>query len=188
MKIPKLIFVSVCLVGLTQFGWSQNQIGGVQRHGAHGSIDPRTGIFTAKVEHVRMSKPVETPLTGTPILFRETFNFTISAADIPAAAVIFCYAEVYTDDDNGDFDDSNGAVATRSGSTATCTVSVLAKWTLANPTTDTISADYEAYAEQGVSIGGGGWEETERYGYAPGFSSSMPANTQTITNTVSITM
>jgi hypothetical protein len=182
MKISKRILVCVCLVGLTQFVWSQNQTIGAQGQGVS---HPET--FPAAA-HYRVSHPGDVPLSGTPILFRENFVFTISAGDIPAAAVIFCYASMSTDDTNGEFYESNEVVATRSGSTATCTVPLLAKWTLVNPTTDMIDAEYETYAEQGFAIGGGGWDSTERSGDGPDLSLPVPANTQTVTNDISVTM
>jgi hypothetical protein len=187
MRMPKLIFASVCLVGLTQLAWSQSHAIGARRHGTPGFLG-QSGRFAPRAEHSGAGNPADAPLAGTPILFRETFVFTISAGDIPAAAVIICYADIETEDTNGEYYEENGVVATRSGSTATCTVPILAKWTLVNPTTDTIDARYDVYSEQGVSIGGGDWEDIYRGSEGPDLSLPVPANTQTVTTDISITM
>jgi hypothetical protein len=161
--------------------------------GTHGGIpgylDPRTGNFTTKAENSGANAQAnsEESLSGTPILFRENFIFSISAQDVPASAVIFCYASIYTNDTNGSFYETNTVVATRSGSSASCTVPILAKWTLVNPTTDMISASFEAYSEQAVPVGST-TETIERYGYGPDLTLPMPANTQTVNNNVSVTM
>jgi hypothetical protein len=190
MRSSKLTFICVCLMGLTQLVLGQDQT--VQqrahRHRIRGYLDPQTGVFTARAEHSGPGGSGDAPLSGTPILFRETFDFTISAGDIPAAAVIFCYANISTNDTNGDFYGDNSVVATRSGSNATCTVPILVSWTLVNPTTDMIDAEYDAYSDQGIAIGGGDTEYAERYGERPDLSLPVPANTQTVTNDVSITM
>jgi len=188
MRKSKLIFVCFCLVALTQLVWSQNNGMAAHRHGIPGYLDPQSKSFTTKAEHSRMGNQRDTPLAGTAILFRETFNFSISAQDIPAAAVIFCYADISTEDTNGEFYDENSIVATRSGDSASCSVPILVKWTLVNPGTDMIDARVYIYAEQGVSIGGGGTEYLERYSDIPDLTLSVPANDQTVTTSVSFTM
>jgi hypothetical protein len=190
MRTSRLIFVWVCLIAFTQLVWSQSQAAdqGIQKRGIPGYFNPQTGTFTPKAEPSHVKNAGDAPVTGTPILFRETFVFTISASDVPAGAVIFCDAEIETNDTDGEFYESYEVVATRSGGTATCTVPLLAKWTLVNPTTDMIYARYDAYADQGFSIGGGGSEYTERYSDPPALNLSVPANTQTVTNDVFITM
>jgi hypothetical protein len=193
MRTSKLIFACLCLAGLTQLVWSQNKTveaaHGVHGRGIPGYLDPQTRNFTTKAEGSGAGAQGDSaaPLSGTPILFRETFNFTIAALDIPPSAVIFCYASIDTSDTNGSFYESNTTVATRNGNSATCSVNLLSNWTLQNPTTDTISAFYEAYAEQAVPVGSY-TEVIERYGYGPGLTLPVPANTQTVVNPVSVTM
>ena len=189
MRTSKLIFVCLCLAGLTQLVWSQNKsvdtAHGTHGRGIPGYLDPQTRNFTTKAEGSRADS--QEPLAGTQVLFRETFNFTIAALDVPPSAVIFCYAAMSTEDTNGEFYESNTTVATRSGNNATCSVPLLANWTLVNPTTDTISAYTEVYSEQSVPVGSYS-EVIERYGYGPGLSLPVPANTQTVVNPVSVTM
>jgi len=184
MKTSKLIFVCFCLVGLTQLVWSQNNSASAHRHGISGYLDPHSRTFTTKAENSRPNQP----LAGTAIVFRETFNFSISAQDIPSNAVIFCDASISTNDTNGDWYDGNEIVATRSGDSASCSVPILVRWTLVNPTTDTIDARVNVYTEQGVSIGGGGWDYLERYSDQPDITLSVPANDTTVTTGVSFTM
>ncbi len=131
-------------------------------HGTHGQgipgyFDPRTSTFSTKAEPAGASADSEVPPAGTPILFRETFTFTISALDIPASAVIFCHAGISTTDPLGVYQDGNTAVASKIGSNgvATCTVSVLVNWLLADPTTDKITANVFAFADQNITVGTG---------------------------------
>ena len=184
MKTSKLIFVYSCLLGLTQLGWSQNDGAGAYRHGIPGYLDPHSRTFTTKAESSRPNQP----LAGTAIVFRETFNFSISAQDVPSTDVIFCSAYIETEDTNGEWYDYNKIVATRSGDSASCSVPILVRWTLLNPTTDQITAEVYVYAVQGVSIGGGGYESLERYSDQPQITLSVPANDTTVTTGVSFTM
>jgi hypothetical protein len=193
MRTSKLIFVCLCLAGLTQLVWSQNKsveaAHGTHWRGIPGYLDPQTRNFTTKAESSGASSRAgsEEPLSGTEVQFRETFNFSIAALDVPPSAVIFCYASMSTEDSNGNFYETNTTVATRTGSSATCSVPLLANWTLVNPTTDTISAYYEAYSEQSVAVGSY-TEVIERYGEAPSLTLPVPANLQTVNNPVSVTM
>lgn len=170
----KRILICACLVGLTQFLWAQ--------HSLHEHLSERHAQGQSSE-----AKPGPENYTGTPILFRETFNFTISAQDVPSNAVIFCYADIYSNGDaNGEFREYSTMVATRSGTTASCSLPLLATWTLQTPTTDTITAYWGAYAEQSVQVGSYVdviYRETEQ----PDISLLMPVNTQTVTNTVNIT-
>lgn len=80
-----------------------------------------------------------TPTTGT-----YTIHFTITiASDIPTADAISCNSELeVTGDGVGTIVESAGALATRSGSTATCTVTIPYSWTLETPATDKLLVSY----------------------------------------------
>jgi hypothetical protein len=80
-----------------------------------------------------------TPTTGT-----YTINFTITvASSIPATYDISCSSELeVTGDKVGTVVETASALATRSGSTATCTVTIPYSWNLETPTTDKLYVSY----------------------------------------------
>jgi hypothetical protein len=191
MRTWKVIFVCLCLAGFTQLVWCQEKspdaTHGTRGQGIPGYFDPRTSTFSTKAEPAGANADSEVPPAGTPILFRETFTFAISALDIPASAVIFCHAGINTTDPLGSYQDGNTAVATRSGNNATCSVSILTNWVLADPTTDKITANVFAYADQTIQVGSSS-ELIERFSGPPTLTLPVPANTQTINTNVAITM
>jgi hypothetical protein len=193
MRALRVMFVCMCLVGITQLVWNQDHgvdTGrGTRGQGIPGYLDPRTGTFTTKAQNSVASAKSDSgdPPSGTPILFRETFNFSISALGFPQFAVIFCYASISTTDPDGSYYESSSAVATRSGNSASCSVPLLSNWLLVNPTTDVISANYNVYAEYPIQVGQS-TQLVERISEPPSVTLPMPTNTQTVTNNVSITM
>ena len=51
MRIAKLMLVCVCLAGLTQLVWSQSSsVLKTHERGIPGFLDPKTGMFTARVQ------------------------------------------------------------------------------------------------------------------------------------------
>jgi hypothetical protein len=80
-----------------------------------------------------------TPTTGT-----YTIDFTITlASTVPTSDEIGCTLELeVTGDKVGTIVETAGAVATRSGSTATCSVKIPYSWNLNTPTTDKLYVLY----------------------------------------------
>src|SRR5262249_31793241 len=85
------------------------------------------------------------------------FKFTITVnATIASTAKIVCNAAAAVDDVNGTsfniFTEEASALATRSGTTATCTVNIPYSWKLASGSTDMVSLSYflSAPAEPGA--------------------------------------
>lgn len=189
MTLGKMGLVCVCFVGLTQLLWSQNPvIGENHEKGIPGHLDPRTGMFTARVQHPVANEAGGPPLSGTSVLFREQFNFTISNLDY-APSLVVCEAYIYENGDaNGEFYDDAVIFATKNGNTYTCNVPVLTQWILQTPTTDTIYAYTYVYFEQGVTIGSAPAYLQVRESEQPSMQLSVPSNGSTVVNTISVTM
>jgi hypothetical protein len=126
MRASKVVFVCMCLLGMTQLVWNQDNgvdAGqGTRRQGIPRYIDPRTGTFTTKAQSSGERSQLLAQPSGTPILFREAFIFSIAATDIPAGATISCNASISTSDPNGTCYDSSSGLATLKGNSVSCNV------------------------------------------------------------------
>lgn len=183
MRMRQLMVASVCLIGLTQLGWSQDRAS--SEKGIPGYLDPRTGTFTARIP----AKAAAAVYSGTSLLFREQFNITITNYDQNTADTVACSADIYEyDDANGEFYDSASVIATKSGSTYTCDVPVLTLWTLQTPTTDSISACVDVSFYEGFTIGPANAAEVVREQDPPCLTLSVPTNDQTVITTLSLSM
>jgi hypothetical protein len=184
MRISKLIFVGVCLVGLTQLGWSQAQHLGAskQAHGVPGYLDPRTGTFTTRAQGAGETQDAsQEPTALTNIVARLVFNISIVYNDQPAGAITACSVDI------SEFGDPSGlfytedatAIATSNGTV--CKVTILFDWALATPTSDQISIDYHIESIQPVTVGGTTLPEVFRTLDHSIPSVAVPMNGQTIT-------
>ena len=189
MRLSKALFVCVCLVGLTQLVWSQNNGLGISHgKGIPGYLDPRTGKFTTQTQN-HGGNAEANPDTGTAVLFREQFNITITNYDQPTTGLVACNANISTDDSGtGIWYDEAAIVATKSGSNYSCDVPILTSWTLANPGSDTIYACVKVNFIQGFSNNGATALESFRDQEPPCMSLSVPGNGQTVKTNVSLTM
>jgi hypothetical protein len=157
MKKSSVIFVSVCLVGLTQSLWSQNSSSVFgrhnQSHGVAGYLDPTTGVFTSRA-HALQSSEAQEPVTVTAVPFEIAVNGAWHLSTIPKSTdIVECEATATVGDTNGDYFESGASLATISGSTATCNVLLPVEWTLANPTTDMFSVGYTISIIRAFTVG-----------------------------------
>jgi len=114
-----------------------------------------TILGSGQVAHQRTSRPVtsavedpEAAITAA-TTFASTFTFKITAnikSTLPSTDAIACTAEASVEDTNtstftitGAYDEEASVQATRSGSTATCTVTIPYSWQLSFGNTDTVS-------------------------------------------------
>ena len=94
-----------------------------------GFLDPKTGAFTAQVGPAQHSPGMvgeAATYTGTLIM---KFNITLKSG-IPADYQIQCTQNATVSDSVATYSESKTVVATRSGSTATCTVGIYYSWSL----------------------------------------------------------
>ena len=148
-KLPILLCVLACVLGMNGALWGQNA---AAAHGIRGYLDPQTGMFHA-LPHPATSD-AEVPATTTSAgKFVFTFTITVDAT-IATTAKIVCTATATVEDNlTGGSPkiilESASALATRSGTTATCTVNIPYSWNLATASTDSVTLGYmiEAPAE-----------------------------------------
>jgi len=142
-KLSTILLVCVCLLGLNASLWGQN---GAAARGIHGYLDPQTGVFHALplVSASDSEPPALTTVTG-----KFVVNFTITVSSTIASTLkISCgvTATVLDSATLNEIIESATVVATRSGSTATCSVTIPYSWNLGSSTTDKVSLGYQIIA------------------------------------------
>jgi len=117
MRIARIFFVAVFVLGLSLSGFSQ------ERPSPAGSANPAVPV---------------TPTTGKLFV---TFTITF-VSGIPSTDLIACNVTATVQDATMLFSETAIRAATRNGSTATCLVFIPYSWALQNPGSDFISLDY----------------------------------------------
>jgi len=180
MKIARIIFVCVCLVGFTQLAWSQKPAS--PQHGILGYLDPVTGTFKPLVQNPAPSEEAEMEAPG-PTTGKFVFSFTITISSTNLSGdTISCQAEASAFDVTRSLDESASVKATVSGSTATCTVTIPYSWTLTTPTTDMVSLSYTIYATSSTG------QPTRTSSQTPLATIKVPTSGATTTETIKATI
>ncbi len=181
-RVLNVLLVFACLIAGVPL-WGQNA---AAARGIRGYLDPQ-GVFHTLKPQEAAEPPALTKFGGTFVV-----NFTITvAATISASANIECVVTAslidnLTSGTPNFIDETAGVVATRSGSTATCSVSVPYSWALGTASTDMVTLSYTIQAPV---------EYTTATGALPARGSSVgnlatikvPANGATTTETVTAT-
>ena len=134
-----LLGVFACFLGLNINLWSQS-IPAV--NGIRGYLDPRTGIFHSIPLPDLQEADVPPPAT---FGGKFVFNFTITVSStLASTAKILCEASASTEDAAtlNFITETASVTATRSGSTATCTVTIPYSWNLTSSSSDKVSLTY----------------------------------------------
>jgi hypothetical protein len=185
VKITKYASVLISLVVLASTSFAQSVE--TRPQGVLGFLDPGTGIFrTVPVSLVDASEAPALAAASTGGKF--VFNFTINvAATISATAKIGCIATAtVTEAATLNFiTEQAGALATRSGSTATCTVNIPYSWTLNSASTDTVSLTYSIQAPAEAAVSASFPNRTSTHSLP---SIKVPANGATTTETITATI
>lgn len=152
---------------------------GPQKGMLPGYLNPKTGEFTAQaVGPAAVGGDAAATYTGT---FVMKFVITLKS-NIPADWPIQCMQTVMPVDSGGYYySDSKTVLATRSGSTASCSVIIYYSWVLTSPS-DMVSTSY-AVTTYGNSSG---ILQREAVGNVPVVA--LPANGGTVTRTVNVTL
>jgi hypothetical protein len=125
-----------------------------------GTLNTQSGIFVARPGKAAIEEAEATNLTASTVTGTLSFTYNITLkSGFPDTTAIRCSATASTRDENYSetsiYYDIKSALATRSGSTATCKVSIPYSWLLANPASTMLSMDYTVTAipasENGVS-------------------------------------
>ena len=154
--------------------------------GIYGQWDPNTGIFTpihqaptpvAEGEEA----PPTTVYTGKIVV---NFTLTITSA-IPTTTPIACNVATDVVDTTGSISDSLSTSATRSGSTATCSVTIPYSWNITS-TSDGVYITYDISAPPQPLLSSSPFPR--RYSARPVATITVPANGATTTYTVTDTL
>ena len=135
--MSKIIFTCVCLVALTQLGWSQN--------GNQGTLFG--GRSSAKVQSATASPDI----TTTEVFGIWNVALTLVVTTTPASGdIVACSATL----DVEGYEEKGVAIASISGTSGSCTVVIPYQWYLVAPTTDQVSISYKVDIFHAYTIGG----------------------------------
>jgi len=181
--MSKMIFVCVCLVGLTQLGWSQ---GFVQAKGIPGFLNPKTGTFTTRTQgNGPLQNPDAMPDTLTEYAGTWTVKIAMTVSStIPSGAAVFCSADLsLVGTDN--YYESAVAQASVSKGSGSCTLTMPYAWFLANEPSDSIYVHYSVNIIQGFTVGPATAAESIRETDSTLYGSfSVPANGKLTTTNI----
>lgn len=178
-RMMSILFACVCLMAGTQSLWGQNG-----SHGFRGYLDPLNRVVVALPEaQTSMEEPATSPFGGT-----INFNFTITVkANITSTAKIQCtgMATVLDLSAQNEILEQASVLATRSGTTATCAVTIPYLWNLASGTTDKLTLGYIISAPSEAALTASlPSRNSEQLAFA---TISIPANGSTTTETLTPT-
>jgi hypothetical protein len=153
MKMPRMIFALICLVGIAPLVWSQNESPSAKDKGVPGYLNPQTRTFTTKTQ-----TEVSPNLCSTCDYYYGTIQVNLAvyvASSFPSGTVYVCSATASVDDSAGGFFNEAATVeaAPPSGGKTACTVNMPYYWQLLNPTTDSIAITFEVDAENVGTVG-----------------------------------
>ena len=148
-RISMMILGCICFAALTQPVWGQTGAQNpraVPRHLTSGTTMPKP---TAVEDNLDFAQAALTTFGGT---FTFKITITIKSTNL-GTDTIECSANADVVDFNtttgvnsGSYIEEAAVAATRSGSTATCTVNIPYSWGLANGSTDIVGLSYSIYA------------------------------------------
>jgi len=181
MKVSRIIAgVIVCALSC-QLSWGQEASPAGAR-GALGYFDSATGVFrpVSPMEDFNFEALAATAQPGTIVV-----NFTIAIKSaIPANYLITCgVSAVVTEVSVAGvnlIEDDAAVAATRTGSTAKCTVTIPYSWVLSNPATARLSLNYSLTASKGTATTG----LLARSSLGSIVNTAVPASGSTMTQTV----
>jgi hypothetical protein len=141
MKMMRLFIAISCLLGLVASGFAQN-VHSKTTPGILGFLDPKTGAFRV-LPNPDADDSDASPPAATTGKFVFSFTITVSSS-ISASAKIGCSATTTLIDvsTSNFFEEEAAVLATRSGSTATCTVTIPYSWNLKSASSDKVTLAY----------------------------------------------
>lgn len=184
MKFATLLLMSAALTGFAHIGWGQDaaqepSIGNADvSPGILGYLDPKTGAFKPAAQVAETPAATFTAVDGE---FEFKIAITIKSS-IATTTSLLCEAHASTFDTVGGISHTETAIvaASRSGSTATCTVLIPYAWALAGASTDSVSRDYSVIAGSATTP-----SRISTHTVPP---IKVPANNATTVDTVAVTI
>ena len=155
MTILQAAFLFAGVTGIAQSAWSQQT--STAQHGILGYLDPRTGAFRplaqTSAENEQAKAATASPTTGKLVF---VFSITIASTLASTETIICTSTASIIEIANGGalaIDETATVIATRSGSKASCTVTIPYSWSLPSITTDMVSLGYSISAVNAATVG-----------------------------------
>jgi len=185
----KFFFAMACVLGLAASCFAQNADTNATTTRTSGIQAARAAALRALKAHDQGS--AEGPATS-PALTSGTLTFSVTInlhPGFPSSGKIYCYAYAETSESaspvSADFSDDGEVAATMSGSTATCTVTLIYGWYLATPSSDSVGLGVTVGAVFGTK---GTIPYWENYSTWSSELTSVPASGSTTTEKVATSL
>ena len=181
MRITKLLLISMCCIMVAPVVWSQTE-NGPAKPGILGYLDPHTGAFRPVPSGAEEGPDANalTTFTGTITL---TITITLKTTGLTN---ITCSQEVSVIDAATTsarfFGESNTVVATGTGGTRTCKLSIPYAWALATQSSDNMSTSYAVFGSTGTG------PPQRSSSLSPFDTRKVPANGATTALTAAVTL
>jgi len=155
VKTMRFFFAMACVLGLAASCFAQDADTNSPTMKAHGIQAARAAALRALKAHDQSSAEVPEPVSITPTTGSFVFTITIDLhPGFPTTGKIYCSASADTDEfsslPSGAFSADGFVEATRSGSTATCSITLIYGWYLASPKTDVVALGVDVSATFGT--------------------------------------
>src|ERR1700722_6161345 len=183
MRISKFLLICICCLIAVPAVWGQAP-NRPANHGVLGYLDPQTGTFRLlPAVDDSVEPPATTTFTGTITL---TITVTVKTAGLTNIA---CTSSVGVEDglttgSVRSFAESDTVLATGSGSTRTCKLSIPYSWALATQSSDTMTNDYTVSGAASTT----GTPPARVTSLSPDDSRKVPANGATTALTANATI
>jgi hypothetical protein len=142
MRITKLLLICLCCIMVAPMVWGQTE-NGPAKPGILGFLDPHTGAFRPVPSGAEESPDALTTFTGT---ITVTLTITLKTTGLTN---ITCSEEVSVIDAATTsprfYAESDTVVATGTGTTRTCKLSIPYAWALATQSSDNMSTSYSVF-------------------------------------------
>jgi hypothetical protein len=185
MRITKLFLICICCLVAVSTVWGQSA-NSQSRPGILGYLDPHTGAFrpiAPPTEDAAELPPAVTTFTGT---ITVTITVTLKTAGLTN---IVCGADTSVDDGLTTtsprvFAEQDTVLATGSGTTRTCKLSIPYSWGLATQSADSMTTDYTVTASGSTTT----TPPLRSSSLSPLDTRKVPANGATTALTASVTL
>jgi hypothetical protein len=155
VNISKIMLALACLAGITQSARSQNAENAAT-HGILGYLDARTGAFKPIVQPTTVEDEQAAAAAAiSPTTGKFVFNFTINVvSSLPTNEVIVCSATANVFDITSvtTITEEASVLASRSGSKATCTVTIPYSWPLSTASQDKVGLGFSVAASSTTGV------------------------------------
>jgi hypothetical protein len=182
MRITKLLLICICCVLVAPALWGQNANSQAAKPGILGYLDPKTGAFrpVPMATDEELDPTTFTTFTGT---ITTTITITVKSTGL---TTIGCSLEADVEDNITtafrSYDESVSAVATGSGSTRTCKLTIPYSWSLATQPSDNINVSYLVFGGTATNV------TARTTALSPLATKKVPSSGTTTTLTAAVTL